>query len=216
MSTMSAMSAISKAVEIDLFRHSDRADDYEAPQDVQISVTNPMDPSLSPAGILRASKEHARSCGYIFSSPFLRCIQTAAEFQKRFGGIILIDWGLCEVMHPRVVKGDIEALTVLNDEQVSEITKHFQRLPTTKPSLETRGLGGSADERYKDSLRRIALWCIERDLDRVTIVSHGDSVQSLAQEVGKEIYQTDYCCRMTARFDGEFKYISSNGIGMMN
>jgi broad specificity phosphatase PhoE len=213
------MSAMSSApIELDLFRHSDRADDYEASAEVQALVTNPMDPPLSPDGIDRASKEPGRTTGFIFCSPFQRCVQTAAEFQKRYGGIIVIDWGLCEVWHPRVVKGNLAELTVLDDEAISKITKVFTRNPATRPAAEeTRGQGGSADERYKATLRRIAEWCIARGIDRVTVVSHGDSLQALAQEVGKELYQTDYCCRMTARYSGGYyEYISSNGIGIMN
>lgn len=210
----SSTSASTSAVEIDLFRHSDRADDHDATEAVHALVLNPMDPPLSPDGIDRAAKEPARSTGYIFCSPFQRCIQTAAQFQKRFGGIIVLDWGLCEVMHPRVLKGSIDSLSLLNDDQVSAITKHFLRNPTPMPGEETRGAGGSADFRYKASIRRIAEWCIARSIDRVTIVSHGDSLQALAQEVGKEIYQTDYCCRMTAKFSDHFEFISAFGIGM--
>ena len=212
------MSAMSSAIELDVFRHSDRADDYDATEAVQEMVTNPMDPPLSPAGIDRASKEPARTTGYIVCSPFQRCVQTAAEFQKRYGGIILLDWGLCEVWHPRVVKGDLATLNLLNNDEISTITKQFDRNPITKPAVEeTRGQGGTADQRYKATLRRIAEWGIARGIDRITVVSHGDSLQALAQEVGKEIYQTDYCCRMTARYSGgSYQFVSSNGIGMMN
>ena len=216
MASMTSATSASASVEIDLFRHSDRADDHDAPDAVQALVRNPMDPPLSPVGIDRASKEPARSTGYIFCSPFQRCVQTAAEFQKRFGGVIVLDWGLCEVWHPRVLKGDLATFDVLNNDEISEITKHFTRNPTAKPAAEeSRGAGGSADDRYKATLHRIAEWCIARGIDRVTVVSHGDSLQALAQEVGKELYQTDYCCRMTARYSGSnFEYISSNGIGM--
>lgn len=216
---MAAMTSTTIAsVEIDLFRHSDRADDHDAPDMVQALVTNPMDPPLSPAGIDRASKEPARATSYIYCSPFLRCVQTAAQFQKRFGGIIVLDWELCEVLHPRVLKGPLANLSLLNNDQISEITRHFERAPTTQPlGEESRGAGGSADHRYKATIRRIAETCMSRGIDRVTIVSHGDSLQALAQEVDKEIYQTDYCCRMTASFDASgFHFLSSNGIGIMN
>ena len=210
------MTSAAPSVKVDVFRHSFRADEDEDPVVRATALARPFDTPLSPAGIIKAQRKYATKTRYIFCSPFERCIQTAAEFQKRNGGIIVIDHGLGEVWHPKVVKCPLAQVTLLNDEQVSKITTNFIRNDTPLPEEEeTRGGGGSADARFRAAFTRIALWCAQRQTYEVVIVSHGDSVSSMASMCGKEIYEVQPCGRITATYNGSWSILESDEVGMM-
>jgi len=229
-STMSAMSLTrtitsASAVTVHVFRHSLRADEDENSEVRATALARPFDTPLSPAGIAKAQTKAQGTAQvkpiaktrYIFCSPFWRCIQTAREFQKINGGIIIIDHGLGEVWHPKVVKRPLAEITLVDDDKVSELTELFIRNDTPLPDEEeTRGTGGSADARYRASFTRIAQWCAQRKNYEVIIVSHGDSVSSMAAMCGKEIYSIEPCGHITASYNGSWNLVETDEVGIMN
>jgi broad specificity phosphatase PhoE len=212
---MSSDSASAPAsVDVNLHRHSLRADGDSDPA-VQATVTRIHDTPLSPAGIDRIHKKGAVPTQYIWCSDFWRCIQTAVELQKRNGGVIIIDGDLGEVRHPRTLKRPIEEFNVLGDDEVRKLTQNFIRLDPPEIREETRGLGGTADARYRATLTRIAQWCIRRKVAEVTVISHGDSVGSLAAMCNKSLFSIEEFGHITANYDGTWKYKSCADAGFM-
>jgi broad specificity phosphatase PhoE len=211
------------SVIVDLHRHSLRADG-DADPEVQATVTRKYDTPLSPAGIIRIHEEtDVVPTQYIWCSPLWRCIETAVEIQKRNGGVIIIDSGLCEIMHPKVLKCDIKDFGVQDDTEVRKLTELFIRLDTSFPEEETRGIDGSADERYRATLTRIGEWCLKRQVPRITVVSHGDSLGSLAAMCKKDLYSIEEFGRITAIYSsgfadhpGKWTYMSSKNAGIID
>jgi broad specificity phosphatase PhoE len=211
--TMSS-AAPAPAVDVNLHRHSLRADGDSDPA-VQATATRIHDTPLSPAGIDRINEKGAAPTQYIWCSDLWRCIQTAVEVQKRNGGIIIIDGDLGEVRHPKVLKRPVEEFDVLDDDEVRKLTQHFIRLDPPTIREETRGLGGSADGRYRASLTRIAQWCIQRKVKEVTVISHGDSLGSLAAMCNMSLYSIEEFGHIKATYDGTWTYKSNADAGIM-
>jgi len=214
-SAPSASAPIVPKVLLNLRRHSLRADG-DPDKAIQDLVTRIHDTQLSPAGIARIHEKGAEPTQYIWCSPLWRCIETAVEVQKRNGGIIIIDAGLCEVMHPKVLKRPVEEFDVLDDDDVRKLTQLFIRLDTTNPPEETRGLGGTADARYRGTLARIGDWCIQRKVPVVTVISHGDSLGSLAAMCRMSLYSIEEFGRVSATYDGTWTFHSSDDAGIID
>lgn len=202
-------------VDVNLHRHSLRADGDSDPA-VQATVTRIHDTPLSPAGIQRIHEKGAEPTQYIWCSDLWRCIQTAVEVQKRNGGIIIIDGDLGEVRHHKVLKRPVEEFDVMDDDDVRKLTQNFIRLDPPVIREETRGLGGSADARYRGSLTRIGDWCLRRKVKAVTVISHGDSLGSLAAMCNKSLYSIEEFGRITATYDGTWTYKSNADAGIMD
>jgi broad specificity phosphatase PhoE len=203
-------------VDVNLHRHSLRAD-CDPDETVRATVTTRIhDTPLSPAGIGRIHEKGAPPTQYIWCSDLWRCIQTAVEIQKHCGGIIIIDGDLGEVKHPKVLKRPVEEFDVLDDNEVRKLTQNFIRLDSPEVQEETRGLGGSADARYRGALTRIAKWCMKRDVTEVTVISHGDSLGSLAAMCNKELYSVEEFGRITATYNGTWTYKSSRDVGIID
>jgi broad specificity phosphatase PhoE len=202
------------SVDINLHRHSLRAD-CDPDKAIRDSVTRIHDTHLSPSGIERIHEKGAAPTQYIWCSPLWRCIETAVEIQKRNGGVIIIDAGLSEVMHPKVLKRPVDEFNVLDDEEVRKLTQLFIRLDTHLPFEETRGLGGDADARYRGTLGRIGEWCLKRKVTEVTVISHGDSLASLASMCNKELYSVEEFGHITATYNGTWSYKSSQDVGII-
>lgn len=141
-----------------VMRHGDRADDSDIFKDL---VDRPFDPPLSPTGIQTTERVvnerlHETPVDAIFTSPFLRCFQTAAVAQKLLGvSSIFIDSGIVEVWHPRVLKSHLCDILLRTDDELLQFVpratfKHgFQSLPfVVNNEGETQGVGGSADQRF--------------------------------------------------------------------
>jgi len=203
------------SVDVNLHRHSLRAD-CDPDKAIRDSVTRIHDTPLSPAGIGRIHEKGAAPTQYIWCSDLWRCIETAVEIQKRCGGVIIIDGDLGEVRHPKVLKRPVEEFDVLDDSEVRKLTQNFIRLDPPEIREETRGLGGSADARYRGSLTRIAKWCLKRGVTEVTVISHGDSLGSLAAMCKKELYSVEEFGLITATYNGEWTYKSSQDVGIID
>lgn len=203
------------AVDVNLHRHSLRADGDPDP-DVRATVTRIHDTQLSPAGINRIHEKGATPTQYIWCSDLWRCIETAVEIQKHNGGIIIIDGELGEVRHPMVLKRPVEEFDVLDDQEVRKLTQHFIRLDPPVIREETRGIGGTADARYRGTLTRIGEWCLRRKVSEVTIISHGDSLGSLAAMCRKELYSIEEFGHIKATYDGTWTYKSNADAGIID
>ena len=203
------------SVDVNLHRHSLRAD-CDPDKEIRDAVTRVHDTPLSPAGIERIHEKGAKPTQYIWCSDLWRCIQTAVEIQKSNGGIIIIDGDLGEVKHPNVLKRPVEEFDVLDDDEVRTLTHNFIRLDSPDIREETRGLGGSADARYRGALTRIGEWCIKRKVREVTVISHGDSLASLAVMCNKEVYSADEFGHITATYNGTWTYKYSEDIGIID
>jgi hypothetical protein len=117
-------------------RHGNRADDSEAPPEEQATVDKVEDTSLSKAGFETAEKvtlEHILSgvnfkndfpkqIDMIYSSPLLRCVQTAEVARKILClHDIVITHGICEVMDKKVIKKPVNEFKLrTSDEFKSE------------------------------------------------------------------------------------------------
>lgn len=196
-------------------RHSLRAD-CDSDKAVRDTVTRIHDTQLSPAGIGRIHEKGAPPTQYIWCSDLWRCIETAVELQKRNGGVIIIDGQLGEVRHSNVLKRPIEEFDVLDDDEVRKLTHNFIRIDPPEIREETRGLGGAADARYRGTLTRIGDWCINRKVTEVTVISHGDSLASLAAMCNKEVYSADEFGQITAIYNGTWTYKSSRDVGIID
>lgn len=210
----SASAPSAPSVDVNLHRHSLRADGDADPA-VQATVTRIHDTPLSPAGIERIHEKGAAPTQYIWCSDLWRCIQTAVEVQKRNGGIIIIDGELGEVRHPKVLKRPVEEFDVLDDEEVRKLTQHFIRLDPPVIREETRGLGGTADARYRGTLTRIGDWCLQRKVSEVTVISHGDSLGSLAAMCNMSLYSIEEFGHIKATYNGTWTYKSNADAGIM-
>lgn len=214
MTSIPAPSA-SPTVDVNLHRHSLRADGDPDP-DVRDTVTRIHDTQLSPAGIDRIHEKGATPTQYIWCSDLWRCIETAVEVQKLNGGIIIIDGELGEVRHPKVLKRPVQEFDVLDDQEVRKLTQHFIRLDPPEIREETRGIGGTADGRYRGTLTRIGEWCLRRKVTEVTVISHGDSLGSLAAMCRKELYSIEEFGHIKATYDGNWTYKSSADAGIID
>ena len=208
-----------------VMRHGDRADDSDAFKDL---VDRPFDPPLSPMGIKtteRVVNERLHEIDAIFSSPFLRCVQTAAVAQNLLNvSSCIIDSGIIEVWHPRVLKSRLCDILLRTDAELLQfvpraIFKHgFQSLPfVINDEGETQGIGGSADQRFRSSLTRIAIDAANSGYRSILVVTHGDCINSVGEMAGKDIYSVDYCGLIVVDFiDSSWQFVDSFGIGILD
>jgi broad specificity phosphatase PhoE len=177
-------------------RHADRADDMGALVEgtswalSQESWQWPLDPPLSDIGVANAqqlgrdlalaAKSQGSHVHTVITSPYLRCIQTAAEIcrQLHYKCNFLIDISLGEIFGPTVM-GDIEPTNPVRP--FDEIIQAYKlegldiqckpqgRLPHWPESL------GDARERFTNRFIQ-HLTCNEVLNQNFIIVSHGDCV----------------------------------------
>lgn len=93
-----------------LARHANRID-FVDPQWAR-SASRPHDPPLSPDGVHQARELAARLASepisHVFSSPFLRCVETAAIIAELLDSPIKLESGLSEWLNPRWFSGSPE------------------------------------------------------------------------------------------------------------
>lgn len=96
-----------------LVRHGDRID----VEDLSWGKTalRPHDPGLSATGVANAEAVGARLAGEgitrIFTSPYRRCLETAAPIAEALGALVAIEPGVAELQHPDWGPGVAEMLT---------------------------------------------------------------------------------------------------------
>lgn len=237
----------SKVIRVYVMRHGDRADDDAAGAEVKATVDRVEDPPLSPKGHVTARQMIDRikiklngSINKIVSSPLLRCVQTAVAAREALlqedlptdlldpENKIKLDFGLREVWHPKVLK---RAISEVNFRTFLELSRDWSIDATILESIsetgssieETRGIGGSADQRYRESVQRLAVESANAGHKNLLIVTHGDCLGSFVAMVApnKSIYQVDYCGVICAEYDNKSKKWTlvneeCYGVGMMD
>jgi broad specificity phosphatase PhoE len=231
-----------------VMRHADRADDDTAPPEIHMKVDREEDTPLWPAKgeetARRMTNDHLMKpdgpIDLIVSSPLLRCIQTAVAANQLIGNkSISIDNGLCEVWHRNVLKGialreGISAVKMRTPKELEQfgINTSILKFNTDiklPPSEETRGIGGTADSRFRESIKRIAIESVRAGQHKLLIISHGDCVDSFValctSKKGsvptKSIYEINYGAIVVADYhmeSDEWTLIEDecHGVGIMD
>jgi broad specificity phosphatase PhoE len=154
-----------------LARHGRRRD-FDDPEWVK-RAPRPHDPPLSAEGRRQAQALADRLAGvglaHLFSSPFLRCVETAAPIAQRLGLAIRIERGLSEWLNSEWFPEPPELLPLAG------LARRFPRVDAThRPRGEARyGESGS------DALRRsgeTALQLVAEFEGSLLMVGHGASV----------------------------------------
>jgi broad specificity phosphatase PhoE len=215
-----------------VMRHGDRADDEQVEgitkEDAEDFISKrkndtPLAPKGKSTATLRAREllDSGAQFYKMFSSPLLRCIQTASFVNEVLGlPKIYLDVKLREVWHPKVLKTPINEFNLytmeeLRDPKFEINVDQLEIIPgEILPIEEQRGLRGEADTRYKKVLLDTASAYLGKE---VLIVSHGDSLGSLADLCNKEACEVNYCSVICADFNNETKewtLISTFSVGL--
>lgn len=198
-------------------RHADRQDEHG-------EVDRPFDTPISEEGkqVAINTKVPAKKT---IASPFLRCAHTAAlscgvirwEQGVTFNaGEVHLDARFGEVWHPKVVKAPLDQVALLNVDQLHEAIGVPVVLHPSEHAMpsgqESRGTGGDADNRFKNAFKSVVA---ENPGVDMLVVSHGDAVSALANLVGKEVYEVNYCGWLTVGYEnGRWTFVGSHGVGM--
>lgn len=190
---------------IQIFRHDARMDSDEAER---ANVDRIYDTPLSTAGVAHAALV-AQPASFVVSSPLLRCVQTALPTLQ---GPLVLDARFMEVFHPKVIHS-IEEFKLRTDAELPPA--FYIRTAHGIPKEETRGIGGSADIRYRAAIQDYADRALRAGIKHVTIFTHGDCIGSFAAMLRKDLYSTEFGCSITATYNGSWEFVSSNDVGLM-
>ncbi|KAL9670999.1 hypothetical protein QQ045_008562 [Rhodiola kirilowii] len=209
-----------------VMRHGDRMDNFE-PMWV-LTAERPWDPPLIDAGKVRAfcagRKIRAKAdfpISRVFVSPFLRCVQTAAEVVTALcakeedptaissEGVavdsskvkVAIELGLCEVLNSQTIRG-ISVPT--NGEWGFKVPELEALLPagtvdrSVKPVYKQMPKWGEeqacAKKRYADVIRALA---DKYPTENLLLVTHGEAVgvavSAFLKDDMAEVYEVEYC-----------------------
>jgi broad specificity phosphatase PhoE len=218
-----------------VLRHADRADDHEASPEVQDIVDVVWDTPLAPVGFTTVQKVIGRFVQAPFDaivcSPMLRCVQTASAARELTSTTapVTLDTGLIEVWNDKVLKNPFaESHLRTLEELEAKIPSAVIEYPSTlsKPTVsETRGIGGSADTRFRDAFVRLVNESVQKGHKSLLLCSHGDcigSVVSLIFEGRKSIYSVEYCGLLVIEYDINSRTFtldiknSTYGVGIMD
>ena len=200
------------SVNIIVMRHSSRCDDKKSfnPNIISLNKSNPrIDPTqyyliYDAINMLNTNMLDGQLLDCIYSSPYSRCLETAYAIETK--NKIIINGRLSEVNHFNVLKQQInEVHEVLKNDLRFLFGKTHDEISQINFVLneESRGIGGSADDRYRDELNKITEFAIFNNYKNILIVSHGDCLASLVSMCGKSVYSTDFCSYVISNFDIE-------------
>jgi len=219
-----------------VLRHSKRAD-CSLDKDELLKVgDNIGDPPLSSDGfdiITSVTNEYLKNFPIIAveTSIFTRCTQTTCaiiDILKTYGNNITTvkaNYNIGEVRHPKVTKMPLEDIYLRSDNNPSGIV-NFDDIPSGPlykvTDQETRGIGGSADQRYCNELVKIAK-SYKPNNEAILIVTHGDCVGSFVHMMDptKSVYEVDFCGFVVGDYYEEenkwvFRKDLCKGVGIMN
>jgi len=220
----------SNLLRVYVMRHADRADESNAPENVKRLVDREEDTPLWPVKgietVNKMTRKHLMKpdgpIDLIVSSPLLRCIQTADAANKIIKKeFITIDAGLCEVWNRDVLKGialkktvgavKMRTLKELETFGINTSILKFNENIDLPIIEETSAIGGTADARFRDSIKRIAIESARSGHHKLLLVSHGDCAGSFIalctseRKVGskpkKLMYSIDFCGIVVADYD---------------
>lgn len=159
------------------------------------TAERPYDPYLSPDGLVQARQLARRLVGegitQIFSSPFLRTVQTAEAIAKTLDLPIKLDWGLGEWLNPEWMKESPEILPL------ETLRAKFPLIDTTYP-MGTSNYPETWEEclmRTKKVVQRLVATYPD---DNLLLIGHGASVVGTAMGLIPTLGETDIhaslCC----------------------
>ncbi|CAN1188563.1 hypothetical protein LINPERPRIM_LOCUS35464 [Linum perenne] len=227
-----------------MMRHGDRMDNFD--QNWTKTALRPWDPPLVNAGLSRAfdtGRMLKSDLGFpihrVFVSPFLRCVQTAAQVVTAICAAddhpkvkVAIEFGLCEMLNTEAIRKDcapqngdfgfnipeLEALL-----PTGTVDHTVQRVYEEMPKWGESGM--AARTRYTEIIKALA---DRYPNENLLLVSHGESQYSIFWEgvgvsfsafsVDKTVYEVEYCGHTRLRRPilstqaGEFEVNGYSGI----
>jgi phosphohistidine phosphatase SixA len=159
----------------------------------------------------------------VVSSPFLRCAETTF-YLTGICNKIKFNGGFSEVMNTRVLKEYIDNVSQIVKDDLENIGISRQEIDQINIPLteESRGIGGTADFRFRNELTKIVEKAIINGEKNILVVTHGDCLGSLVTlcDNGNSVYSVDYCAILVAKFNITTKswsldYDKCNGVGIM-
>ena len=158
-----------------LSRHGHRMDmeDVEA----VARSSHPLDPSLSPTGVLQAEALGRRLVGEgiqkIFSSPFLRCLETAHGVALSLGLPIQIENGLGEFLSPKWFPNMPELRTNDYIDSRMQVDRSYQSVGHSEFPEDFQEM----NQRVASTINEI----VQQHSGQILVIGHGASVASAIQ-----------------------------------
>ncbi len=170
-----------------LIRHAERLD-FVQPEWFE-TATYPYDPPLSSVGLNSAIKL-AHQLGQlpiqrIFTSPFLRTIQTADPLARRLKIPIQMEWGLCEWL----CQDWTPALPDVTP--IEDLMKDFPAIDCTYQSLVTPCYPETHEE-LDARIKIIARKLIQNNSENILVIAHKGSVLGITAELTGDSYWRTY------------------------
>ncbi|XP_061348812.1 uncharacterized protein LOC133294183 [Gastrolobium bilobum] len=207
-----------------VMRHGDRIDNFE-PLWVS-TATQPWDPPLVQQGRVRAfstGRKFRDNLGFplhrVFVSPFLRCVQTAAEVVTALSAVdddpnalagdavsidpsklkVSVEYGLCEMMSREAIRLDVAPKDGNWGFDISEreamlpagtVDYNVERVYKELPQWEEPVLSTKA--RYEQIVKDLA---DKHPTENLLLVTHGEGVGVALSSFkkGATVYEVDYC-----------------------
>ena len=219
-------------------RHGEREDSVnkewikltDRPYDPPLTAQGRMDAKATAQEILKREREEWPST--IVTSPFLRCIQTAAVVYNELSvngiycGNIIVDYELSEIHHPQVLHTiDNIAPTFSEDSirsaiQIAVDGQNFEtpHEGTIKPRVVFLGIPINFPERREEAhVRYINYFCSTvPTTSNCVLVTHGEAVSCSISSINDnlQVFNTDYCSysvRMRANGHTPWTLLSKTG-----
>mmetsp|Transcript_20270 Transcript_20270/g.67628 ORF Transcript_20270/g.67628 Transcript_20270/m.67628 type:complete len:589 (-) Transcript_20270:662-2428(-) len=190
-----------------VMRHGMRLDDQDPTW--KLSASRPYDPPICEHGreqcklagmSFKSSRSQVGDISFVLSSPFLRCVQTAAEVASILGiSRIFIENDICEVLELRNVSVQPKCLKMDQLVKVEPMLAHHEIIPSSVKMPSWPENLHEARVRFRNAFDRIA-----KSYDgNVLIVTHGDTVAEFISMTSKiqtdKIYSVPNCSAAGAR-----------------
>ncbi|KAK7277112.1 hypothetical protein RIF29_18262 [Crotalaria pallida] len=207
-----------------VMRHGDRIDNIE-PLWVS-TATRPWDPPLAHEGRVRSfvtGRKFRQSLGYpfqrVFVSPFLRCVQTAAEIVTALSAVeddpnaltaddvpidpsklkVSVEYGLCEMMNREAIRNEVAPKDGNWGFDISEreamlpigtVDNTIERIYKELPQWEEPVSRTRA--RYEQIVKDLA---DKYPTQNLLLVTHGEGVgvALTSSKIGYTVYEVEYC-----------------------
>lgn len=211
-----------------IVRHGERAD--QADDEWWRRASRPHDPPLTDRGFQQAAAAaealNGAKVDAIYSSPFLRCVQTASEISRRHGLKIRIEPGFCELLHAEwfdfeghecaTPRSGMPVDAAMSASALAELFGKDVIDTTYTPffdAVERGRVSKSVSEKLKfpeaweeGFARYVQALSLVRSLSAfAVIVTHGAGVQACGEScegIDMEHMDVDYCCLTELRRRG--------------
>ncbi|KAJ5073391.1 phosphoglycerate mutase family protein [Anaeramoeba ignava] len=202
-----------------IIRHGERIDDVD--ENWEKTAKNKYDPTLTENGKQQAFKTGKRlkneSISLIFSSPFLRCLQTAKAVADQINLEINCEQGLSEFINknwfPSINDIKLELEFFQNQNQFEKINQNYQSFITISNPETIQEMF----QRYQNTANKIIQ---NYQNQNILFVTHGYGISSIVQLFMEEdfISELDYCsiCKINESNDGNFEIEFINETSHLN